>query len=223
MMPFSGGVEATPNALLVFSFVAAVVTLMVVDAQPGLARSAAKTLATALLAVLAAIQGGPALLVLALVLSAVGDAFLSRNGDRAFMAGLASFLLAHLAYVALFWLGGGGVDLLFSGVWRSALAVAMLVFAVGMAAVLAPRVEPALRLPILAYALAILLMGLAALTTGRPPIIVGAALFMASDAILAAERFLTAAVSPRRPAMRYAVWISYYAAQLLITLGVLLS
>jgi uncharacterized membrane protein YhhN len=223
MMPFVGGIEATPNALLVFSFVAAMITLLRVDAQPGLARSAAKTLATALLAVLAAVQGGPVPLVLALALSAAGDAFLSRNGDRAFMAGLASFLLAHLAYVALFWLGGGGVDLLFSGIWRPALAAAMPVFAIAVAAVLVPRVEPALRLPIAAYAAAILLMGLAALTTNRLPVIAGAVLFMASDAILATERFLTAAVSPRRPAMRQAVWITYYAAQLLITLGVLLS
>ena len=47
-----------------------------------------------------------------------------------------------------------------------------------------------------------LAMGLAALTTGSPFIIGGAILFMASDSLLAAERFLVSAISPSRSAMR---------------------
>ncbi len=50
----------------------------------------------------------------------------------------------------------------------------------------------------------------------------GAVLFMASDGLLAAEKFLVAAISPHREWMRYAVWALYYAAQLMITLGFLL-
>ena len=49
---------------------------------------------------LAVVENGPLLLFAALALSAVGDAFLSREGDRAFLGGLASFLAAHLAYIA---------------------------------------------------------------------------------------------------------------------------
>ena len=60
-----------------------------------------KTLAVALLAVLVVVESGPLLLFAALALSAAGDAFLSREDDRAFLAGLASFLAAHLAYIAL--------------------------------------------------------------------------------------------------------------------------
>lgn len=45
---------------------------------------------------------------------------------------------------------------------------------------------------------------------------------MTSDGLLAAERFLLAAISPHRVWMRYAVWVLYYAAQLAITLGFLL-
>ena len=53
-----------------------------------------------------------------------------------------------------------------------------------------------MRLPILVYVAAIVAMGLAALTLGSPWIIGGAILFMASDSLLAAERFLVSAISP---------------------------
>ena len=97
-----------------------------------LARSAAKTLAVAMLAVLAALQGGPLLLVVALALSAVGDAFLSRDGEKAFLGGLASFLVAHIVYIALFLRSGGGLGLLGAESWRGAIALALAVFVVVM-------------------------------------------------------------------------------------------
>ena len=87
--------------------------------------------------------------------------------------------------------------------------------------VLLPRVGPSLRLPVLAYGVAILMMGLSALTLDNYWILAGAILFMASDTILATEKFLVSAISPHRDWMRYAVWVLYYAGQLLITLGFL--
>ncbi|RUW86495.1 lysoplasmalogenase, partial [Mesorhizobium sp. M8A.F.Ca.ET.023.01.1.1] len=101
-MPFAGGIDANANATLIFSMVAAVIYAFTSGMPPTLARSAAKTLSVAMLAALAAMQGGPLLLVAALALSAIGDAFLSRDGERAFLGGLASFLVAHIVYVALF-------------------------------------------------------------------------------------------------------------------------
>ncbi|MEI6226995.1 MAG: lysoplasmalogenase family protein, partial [Deltaproteobacteria bacterium] len=41
-------------------------------------------------------------MLLGLVLSAAGDAFLLSDAPRAFLAGLSAFLLAHLAYAAAF-------------------------------------------------------------------------------------------------------------------------
>ena len=70
-----------------------------------------KTLAVGLLAVLVVVEDGPLLLVAALALSAVGDAFLSRDGDKAFLGGLASFLAAHLVYIALFLTRAAAPDL----------------------------------------------------------------------------------------------------------------
>ena len=74
-----------------------------------------------------------------------------------------------------------------------------------------------------AYIAAILAMGVSALTTSSVSIVGGALLFMASDGLLAAEKFLVAAISPHRVWMRFSVWGLYYAAQLAITLGFLLT
>ena len=222
-MPFPGGIDANANATLIFSLVAAVIYAFTLGMPPTLARSAAKTLAVAMLAVLAALQGGPLLLVAALTLSAVGDAFLSRDGEKAFLGGLASFLVAHIVYVALFLRSGGGLELLGAESWRGAIALAMAVFALVMLVALWRRVGPGLRVPIVAYIAAILAMGVSALTTSSVSIVGGALLFMASDGLLAAEKFLVAAISPHRVWMRFSVWVLYYAAQLAITLGFLLT
>jgi len=223
MMPFPGGIDANANATLIFSLVAAVIYAFTLNMRPTLARSAAKTLAVAMLAVLAALQGGPLLLVAALALSAVGDAFLSRDGEKAFLGGLASFLVAHIVYVALFLRSGGGAGVLGVESWRGATALAMAVFAVVMLAALWRRVGPGLRIPIAVYVAAILAMGTSALTTSSLSLIGGAILFMASDGLLATEKFLVAAISAHRAWMRFAIWALYYAAQLAITLGFLLS
>ncbi len=69
---------------------------------PGILRSLAKTAAVALLALGGGLAGAPLLLVLALGLCALGDLFLSRDGESAFMAGVGAFAAGHLAYAALF-------------------------------------------------------------------------------------------------------------------------
>lgn len=222
-MPFPGGIEDTSNAALLLSLAAAALTVFLADLPPTFMRSVVKTLAVALLAVLAFVQQGPLLLIGALALSAAGDAFLSRDGERAFLAGLASFLAAHVLYIALFASWGAGPAVLFSEMWRAGIALLMGLAALTMIALLLPRVAAGLRLPIIAYVAVILVMGLAALTTNSLPVISGAILFKVSDGILATERFLLSAVSPARVPMRYAVWVTYYAAQLLITLGFLLG
>src|SRR5690606_40854198 len=85
---------------------------------PSWRRTAMKTAAVALLALLAALEGGPVLLVLALAISAVGDAFLAQNGRQRFLLGLGSFLIAHLAYIVLFWRSVLGEDFILSRLWR---------------------------------------------------------------------------------------------------------
>lgn len=221
MMPFEGGVESPGNATLIFSCAAALLYGTMAAAPPRFVASLVKTLAVALLAVLAGMQGGHWLLVLALALSALGDMFLSRPGERAFLAGLASFLAAHIAYIALFCVIGGGFGMLVDAPWRGAVAAVLVIYGLIMLVLLWRRIGPDLRPPVAVYVVAILGMGISALTLDAPLVIIGALFFIASDTLLATEKFLLPAISRQRDRTRYAVWGSYYIGQLAITLGLI--
>jgi uncharacterized membrane protein YhhN len=124
--------------------------------------------------------------VAALVLSLAGDVFLLPRPDW-FVAGLASFLLGHVAYVVGFLVRGGGSP------W--ALAAVVVVAVAG--AVVGTRVlravrdgpDPSLALPVVAYMAVISAMVVTAAASGVVLAIVGALLFYASDATLALDRF----------------------------------
>ncbi len=148
-----------------------------------------------------------------LACSLVGDVLLMLPQDR-FVAGLASFLLAHVAYIVAF---STGVPI--------GTAPALLVPLVAMSALLLRLLWPGLgklRLPVLLYSATILLMVWQAWgwhwtfdTSGSRLAALGATLFMASDAVLALNRF-------RRPfpGAQAAIMLTYVAAQALIALSV---
>lgn len=129
----------------------------------------------------------------ALALSLLGDVFLmygdgARASDRAFVAGLASFLLAHLAFVWAFAQGLRAPDL--PG-WLAAVVF----YAAALLFVLLPRAG-ALKLPVLVYCLVLAAMVFAAAarhqTLGDAAslrAVLGALLFMLSDSLLAWRRF----------------------------------
>lgn len=191
-----------------------VVYLLLLDHVPSLGRTVAKTLAVGVLSGLAFHAGGPLLLIVALALSALGDAFLAHEGDVAFLGGLGSFLAAHIAYAVLFIVSGPGfADASVTGL------LAMVLFGIGMGTLMVRKAGP-LALPVAAYVLAITVMGLGGVTLGGL-VLLGAVLFMASDAILGSEKFLMSETSSLRRLTSPAVWVLYYAGQLLITLGLL--
>lgn len=222
MMPFPGGIDSLSNGTLVLSAAAALLYLPVQGRAPSLRRTVVKTASTALLALLAVPEGGPALLVAALALSAAGDAFLSRDGETPFLLGLASFLLAHIAYVPLFLSVGGGLAILAAEPWRIALSLLAVAGAVVLLRRLLPAAGPQMRLPVAVYTAAILAMMLAAATVPSPIILIGAAMFVVSDSLLAIGRFLMPPHAPRQRPTGAAVWVFYYLAQAAITLGFLL-
>lgn len=222
MTPFAGGIDSLSNGTLLFAAAAAFFYLLVHARPPSWRRTLAKAGSVALLALLAVIEGGPLLLVAALLLSAAGDAFLAQEGEKPFLAGLASFLAAHLAYVALFWTHGGAAEILFAQPWRLALPIVALLATALLLRRLLPAVGAPLRMPVSAYVAAILAMMATAATVPAPIVVLGAALFVASDAILATERFLLAPASPHRAWAGPAVWVLYWLAQAAITLGFLL-
>lgn len=128
-------------------------------------------------------------LLLALALSLAGDVCLMFHSDRWFVAGLASFLAAHLAFVAAFLQGVRAVELPF---WLAAVVA----YAVALLAVLLPRAGK-LKLPVLLYCavLAAMVFAAAARHEARADAaalraLAGALLFMLSDSLLGWRRFV---------------------------------
>ncbi|MFD1157864.1 lysoplasmalogenase [Roseovarius aestuarii] len=182
---------------------------------PSVARTILKTGAVGVLAVVAWVEGGPILLVLALVLSVVGDLALSRNGDRAFLIGLASFALAHLAYILLFASLAASAPLLLP-------VIALIAYAVSTEFWLTPYTGD-LRAPVRLYVVLITGMGVSALALpeGLVLALIGAAAFMASDTLLALQMFRLPLDSPWKMAIERGVWVLYYGAQALIASAIL--
>lgn len=150
-----------------------------------------KPLATGLLILAAA--GAPAssvkgALLVGLGLSWIGDVWLLGSGHRAFLGGLVSFLLAHLAFMGALL---GGVPMGWPPIWTLALAPLSL----GLLRHLWPGLG-GLRGPVLLYSSVLVGMALTAARAhavlGTPASrwgLAGALLFVASDAILASDRF----------------------------------
>ena len=153
------------------------------------------------------------LLLIGLVLSFVGDVLLIPKGARLpFLLGLSSFLCAHIAYGFAFILHGTSE--------RHVLGAAVALGLVGapLARWLVPHARGALRAPVIAYIIAITAM--VALAVGaygsgaRITLVVGAALFYASDLCVARERFV------QKARINGVVGLPlYYAAQLLLVDG----
>ncbi len=150
-----------------------------------------------------------ALLMGGLALSLAGDCFLMFPGY--FIPGLVSFLIAHLFYIALFRQGVAWFPS------RRALIIT-LGFGTAMYAFLLNGLNPVLRVAVAAYVVVIALM--AAQAIGRASVLrdkasiavaVGAGFFMASDALLATNKFAFAL-----PMAQFWVLATYYAAQILI-------
>jgi uncharacterized membrane protein YhhN len=147
-----------------------------------------------------------------------GDVALMGSGRRPFLAGLGSFLGAHVAYVAAF-RSRSSSPLLSTPAGRTVL---------GTGAVLAPamalaarRSDPRLAGPVAAYGLVLATM--VAASAAVPPerggrqILTGTTLFLLSDTLLAVHKFL---LDDRSPTLESGVMATYTAAQWFISQGV---
>jgi uncharacterized membrane protein YhhN len=150
-----------------------------------------------------------ALVLVALLLSWVGDALLLSSAERVFFGGLVAFLCAHVAYTVAFWTTGPPAF-----VFLAALA------GFGAAGVVTlrwlwPHLTPGDRPPVVAYILVIVVMCAAA--TGSSSAVgslvpaVGATCFLASDVSVARDRFVASSVANRLWGLPL-----YYFAQLLL-------
>lgn len=175
-----------------------------------------KTLSILLLGAYAAFSRAP-LLAIALVLSAGGDFALALD-PPAREAGIGFFASAHLAYIAIFTL-----MVLRTGIRRDGLTLAagLLIFGGALYWWLSPGMG-ALQGVVTAYIVIILGMAiLAGLVQGPRLIALGAVLFVLSDSLIAAGWFRGLAASYGRFDLAgMAIWITYYAAQVCLALGV---
>ncbi|ABI78088.1 putative membrane protein [Hyphomonas neptunium ATCC 15444] len=187
---------------------------------PGPAKLLLKISGMLILTGVAAWAGAPWLLVAGLAACTVGDAFLAGKAERWLLPGMAAFFLGHVCYVALFWSAGQ-----VSGDLMNYLARGVLVFAgAGYVFWLSPSLGP-MRAAVLAYAAVILVMGAAAiaLPPGYALVLVGALMFIASDAILAHELFRRPPGETSRLLPSISLWNLYFFGQMMITLGFLLK
>ncbi len=120
----------------------------------------------------------------ALAFGAVGDVALLGNSEAAFTAGLVSFLAGHVSWIIALRQRPGGGRLRA----RPALAVPQVAAFGALNAYLWQRTGKD-RIPVLVYSAALLTMSLVALDSGAPKTAAGGALFLASDALLALEKF----------------------------------
>ena len=179
-----------------------------------ISRSLLKTASVALLAMIAFLNEAPPLLTLALALCAVGDGLLSRETDSTFMVGIGAFAAGHLAYIALFLThNASDITLILD---RPGYFWSLIILGIVAATLLAPRAGD-LKGPVLGYIPIILGMGVTVLALPEAGTLrwalPAACAFVASDLILATEKFL---LPPDHPAHRitpYLVWILYWGAQ----------
>ncbi|AOJ04511.1 hypothetical protein WS70_22100 [Burkholderia mayonis] len=145
--------------------------------------------------------------------SMLGDVLLSLSEwPPSFIAGLGAFLLAHLAYCALFapWRAAP------SGL-RAAALVALWIAAPALYAAFFPHLA-ALAASVAVYIAVLVAMASLALCarTPGPQVAIGALVFVASDALIGINRFLGAFSG-----VDYLIWGFYAVAQLTIAFGVL--
>lgn len=126
--------------------------------------------------------------VAGLVLSLAGDVFLMLPADR-FVAGLGSFLLAHVAYVVGLNLHPGSATALLV----ASVVVALVAVGVGIRIVRGAAAAGGGRLagPVVAYMAVISAMVVSAVAAGPWIAGAGAVLFFASDGLIAWNRFVT--------------------------------
>jgi uncharacterized membrane protein YhhN len=207
---------ATATGILCLSVALGTSYLWILPQDKTVVRAVWKTLPVLLLALYAFLIGAHPLLVVALALGALGDWSLAFEGDRAFIGGVASFLSAHVAYVALLATTSDPAIAL-GEPWRVVAGALVALLTLG---VLARIWRPAgrLALPIGVYVLLFMVLVWLTLGLADPFVFVGAALFIVSDIVLTIRKYWTGPGHPIDGAAAYFVWVTYFAAQVILTL-----
>ena len=153
------------------------------------------------------------IVIAGLVLSWFGDMFLLGESQALFLAGLVSFLLAHVAYVIAFSFHG------LNERWSIAALVPIAAVSILVSLWLTPHLPPEMVVPVRAYTFVISLMVITAFGArgaGGPALIpAGALLFYFSDLSVASMQF----TEPQFPNYVWGLPF-YYTGQLLLAMSV---
>lgn len=185
-------------------------------------RRVTKTAATVVLVAIAGLAGemdgaARAALVVAAVLSLVGDVALLGDSEERFLLGLSAFALAHLAYVA--------TALLVGVSWpRLVIAFPVLAALFGFQAI--TRMVPgalrhggrAMMVAVIVYSVIISAMVVTATGTPSWLAFAGATLFAVSDSLIAYNRFVQPVPRADLPIM-----VTYHVGQLLLVGGLIVG
>ena len=208
------------RAAAAFSLLAALSYLLLPFEAGSLAFIIQKSLACFSLAVVVVMVAPPGptkkTLILALLASTAGDAFLAiRQGDY-FIHGLGSFLIAHILYIRIFARNLNRSEASHQAVRRT-LSVAIIGFAAAMMYLLWDALG-GMKAPVFVYITVISIMGVAALLSRLSLFWAGfgAISFMVSDGIIAVNKFLV----PFDLASPF-IWVTYMAAQYSLVYAIL--
>ena len=216
------GVQQSSRLIIVFTVLAAISAAVDIAAQyfgPPTVVYIFKPLTMVFVIAIAAVgaagqpNGYRYLIITGLCCSIVGDVFLMLPSDR-FVPGLLSFLIAHLLYIAAFRSRTREVSLAWPAVACASYGILMLWF-------LFPNLGD-MKLPVSIYLIVILVMAWQALNwwamngqAGSAFAALGAVLFVASDSIIAINRF--------QGRVRFSdvlIMATYFSAQWLIALSI---
>lgn len=212
--------EAVYSAIIVLTFVSATIAILskYLDWHPNIFYiSKPLTTTLILLPVLVLIPDSTSayipLIAGGLVFALIGDILLMMPENR-FVLGIGSFAVTHAFYIVAF-ISVAGLALI------NPSAIPLILFAVIMTRFLWPGLRKSLQIPVLAYIvltsiMAVQAIGAALELEGASPAIAaaGAILFLASDTMLAIDRFRV----PFKAAQALALY-TYWLGQLLIALS----
>ncbi len=155
-------------------------------------------------------------------LSWCGDVALLGSSERSFLTGVGSFFGAHVAYIAAFLSARGETRR--PDAAGAQVALGLWLTAAPVMSVAAARRDPALGIPVAAYATILCgmfassrMLGPAVPDQARRTLQAGTALFLVSDGVLATQKFL---LREPPPVLDAVVMATYTAGQGLIALGV---
>lgn len=146
--------------------------------------------------------------------SAAGDVFLTFSQEKYFLLGLTHFLIAHIFYILTF------ITLIKRPLFLNSSQKKILIFipllSITMFLILRPYLD-SFKLPVVIYGLFLASMAMTAALVKKSNklILIGVFLFILSDSMIAVGKFIQPFWGENQ-----LVWITYYAAQLCIPIGI---